>query len=399
MRIVAIGDVGVVDSMMHIGDEAMFEQFLDQARSREVGDLVGISANPRETAARYGIESVPRLGFTGDRAAMLERAEAILSGRIDADDPARPTIEAIGLADRVVVTGAGNLASTWPVHIIERWTISKLASRAGIPFIVTGQTLGPELTGDDEQLLEELLSSAQLVGVREAASLALAERLGIQRVEQTVDDASFLKIDDPTTPEVTGDYCLVSLSTHVGAADRAGFQAAVADLLDSIARATGLGIVFYAHFGPLTGTAERGDVVMHTAVAELMSSRSEVVATGDSDAAAWLARRASLVVSSRYHPAVFAVSAGVPTLGIAVDDYTTVKLTGALGNFGQQSVIPARELLAGAAPDVAASVWSDRVGIRDRSIAIAATQRPVSDEWWDRVVGASRTIRTCENFH
>ena len=73
MPIVAIGDVGVVDGMMHIGDEAMFEQFLDQARARGVNDVLAISSNPAETASRYGISSLPRLGLSGDRESMLAR--------------------------------------------------------------------------------------------------------------------------------------------------------------------------------------------------------------------------------------------------------------------------------------------------------------------------------------
>ena len=390
MRIVAIGDVGVVDSMMHIGDEAMFEEFLDQARIRGVDEVLVISAQPDETANRYGIESLPRLGLVGDRAAMLERARAIVDGSIDEGDPARTTMRAVASADKVVVTGAGNLASTWPAHIIERWALSRLAAAAGIPFVVSGQTLGPELTADDATLLTEMLDSAELVGVRESASLALARRLGITHAVQTVDDASFLKIDEPTpaAPAIERPYCLVSLSTHVGVADRVDFQTSVAALLDAIAESTGLGIVFYAHFGPLDGEAARGDVVMHRAVAALMSSPTDVVETGDSDAAAWLARRASLVVSSRYHPAVFAVSAGVPTLGIAVDEYTTVKLTGALGNFGQDAVVSAADVISGGAVAVSSAIWQARDEIRERSIEIADARRHDSVGWWDRVIGA-----------
>lgn len=378
--------------MMHIGDEAMFEEFLDQARARGVDGVIAISAEPDETGLRYGIQSIPRLGLVGDRATMLERAHAIVAGTIDDGDPARATMRAVEAADRLVVTGAGNLASTWPVHIIERWALSLLAAAAGIPFVVTGQTLGPELTPDDEALLTELLSSAEIVGVREAASLALARRLGITQAVQTVDDASFLRIDEPTpaTGEIAPGYCLVSLSTHVGAADRVAFQTAVAGLLDAIAETTGLRVVFYAHFGPLDGEPARGDVVMHRAVADLMTAPSEVVATGDSDAAAWLARRADLVVSSRYHPAVFAVSSGVATLGIAVDEYTTVKLTGALGNFGQRGVVSADDVISGAAVAASAELWRDRDEIRERSMGIARERRDDSIAWWDRVVGHAR---------
>ena len=374
----AIGDIGVVDGMMHIGDEAMFEQFLDQARNRGVQDVVAISSNPSGTAERYGIRSIPRFGLTGSREEMLARANLILDGELAPDDPANETVEAILSARRVVVTGAGNLASTWPVHIIEHWLIALLAERAGVPFVITGQTLGPELSASDAALLSEMLDTAALVGVRERASFKLADTLGVpeELLSQQVDDASFLALDRPTPDPTSAPYCLVSLSTHVGAADREAFQESVAALLDSV---EGLEIVFLAHFGPLSGDPLRGDVVMHEAVRERMSAPSRTEPTGTSTEAAWLARRAALVVSSRYHPAVFSAASGVPTVGIAVDEYTTVKLTGALGAFGQSGVLSAAELLAGSGPAAVA---------RARVAGGTAGRPEESAEWWDRVVGA-----------
>jgi polysaccharide pyruvyl transferase WcaK-like protein len=202
MHLIAIGDIGVVDGMMHIGDEAMFEQFLNQARARGISEVVAVSSNPAETMARYGVTSVGRLGLTGSVVQMIARGELILAGELEPDNPALATIEAIASASRVIVTGAGNLSSRWPVHIIERWVISQLAKRAGIPFVITGQTLGPDLSASDAVLLSELLESAELVGVRERASYRLAETLGVQseRLQQNVDDASFLGPESASIP-------------------------------------------------------------------------------------------------------------------------------------------------------------------------------------------------------
>jgi len=123
-------------------------------------------------------------------------------------------------------------------------------------------------------------------------------------------------------------------------------------------------------------------------ISRMRTDRVSTVDEGDSVAAARLARGAALVVSSRYHPAVFAVSGGVPTLGIPVDDYTTTKLTGALGNFGQSGLVSAGDLVAGAAPAVASAVWNDRDAIRERGLATAETLRAASALWWDRVAAA-----------
>ena len=401
MSIVAIGDIGVLDGMMHIGDEAMFEAFLDAARARGIRDVTAISANPAESAARYGIGAIGRIGFTGTRAEMTERLAAVLAAArgtstLTADDPALAVIAAIGASSLVVVTGAGNIASNWPLHIFERAAIAEIARLAGVPFVVSGQTIGPSLSPDDAALVRQLLGSARLVGLRESASFELVRGLGIghhighdlghdgghDAVQQTVDDASFLDIDSAIVPFPT--TCLVSFSTHVGDRDRSEFQDAAALLLDAVA-GLGLEIVFHAHFGSLTDGPPRGDAVMHEAVASRMKAPARTEPTIDPRTSASLARGAALVVTSRYHPAVFSVGAGVPTIGIAVDDYTSVKLTGALGNLGQGSVLTADELLAGSGAAMLSQVWADREATRTLGLTRARARRRESERWWDRV--------------
>jgi polysaccharide pyruvyl transferase WcaK-like protein len=288
------------------------------------------------------------------------------------------------------------MASTWPSHIFERGTIGEIARLLGKPLVVSGQTIGPHLDDDDRALVATLLSSAALVGLREQPSHALSAEIGVpaELLNKTVDDASFLaeQVGDDladVAPDTAAPYALVSLSTHVGVEDRGAFQQAVADLLDHVVAETGLAVRFYAHFASLDETESRGDTVMHDAVvARMTSTGAATLNEGDSVAAARLARGAALVISSRYHPAVFAVSGGVPTIGIPVDDYTTTKLTGALGNFGQSSLVSAAQLVAGAAPAVASAVWNEREAIRSRGVAIAETNRRASTEWWNRVAAA-----------
>ena len=95
--------------------------------------------------------------------------------------------------------------------------------------------------------------------------------------------------------------------------------------------------------------------------------------------------------SSRYHPVVFAVSGGVPSIGVPVDAYTTTKLTGALGNFGQTSLLPAPSLLNGDGGDLFFDVWQARALIRERGLAEAAAQRAATAAWWDRVARAGES--------
>ena len=403
MRVVAIGDVGVIDKMIHIGDEAMFEAFVDAMRARGLESVVAVSANPAETSERYGtedfsVEAVPGIGFAptaGGRAAQADRLDRVRrtaageTGLLPDDDSAHAVIDAIKGSDGVAVTGGGNLASTWPSHIFERLAIAEIADTFGIPFVVSGQTLGPQLTDDDSALVARLLGLARLVSVRESASLAVAERLGVlpDRLQLGADDASFL-LDDALA---TLPYCVVTLANHVGDADRDAVIASLADLLDEVVETTDLDIVFLAHFGSLDDSRVRGDSVVHERVMARMESKRVMAAVpADAPAAARIARSASLVVTSRYHPAVFAVPAGVATIGIPVDDYTTVKLTGALKNFGQDGILPVSGLLAGDGPALLARVWGERDATATAGRTIADSQRAATAAWWDRVAQVLR---------
>ncbi|ROS48098.1 polysaccharide pyruvyl transferase family protein [Frigoribacterium sp. PhB24] len=411
MRIVTIGDVGVLDGMVHIGDEAMFHEATVQLRAR--GALItGVSSNPAETAERYGVDAVPAIGFhpatTGGRLGQRERRARVLSaidggaGHLPQDDPAWQVVEAVREADGVLVAGGGNMASLWPMHVYERNTLGLIARRFDKPLVVSGQTIGPVLEGEDRELVTELLDAAALVGLREGASLELVRTLGVDPATAvgTVDDASFLGFDAAPpaggAADVAGSagapapYLAVSLSAHVGDADRAAFATAVARLLDRVAGEAGLEVVFLAHWASLDPTEERGDSLLHRAVLDRLTVPARVEPTTDSPAAARFARGAALHLTSRYHPAVFAVAGGVPTVGLAVDDYTTIKLTGALGNFGQTSVVTAAQLLAGEADAVALAAWAGRDTVRTAWAERLDGTRAASAAWWDRVAGALR---------
>lgn len=377
MHFVALGDIGPVDGMLHVGDEAMFEALVIELRARGVDRITALSSNINDSVARYGVEAIEGFGFTGDRTHNEALRAAILAG-----DEGREIRAAVESADAVVVAGGGNMTSIWPSHIYSRTTLAALAASAGVPVVVSGQTIGPRLDDEHAPLMSELLRTSAMFGVRESDSLALCSSLGTTP-ELHADDASFLA-DLTTTREPLPlvPYALISLSTHTAGFDKSAFVSAMAELLDEVARHTA--VVFSAHFAPLHGPP-RGDELMHELVRSAMTEQSGVVRVQDSATSAQLARGAELVVSSRYHPVVFAVSGGVPAIGVPVDDYTTTKLTGALGNFGQSSVLPAAQLLGGSGIDLFIDVWKARALIRERGLAEAALQRAASADWWDRV--------------
>lgn len=392
VRLLAIGDIGVRDSMMHIGDEAMFEALCTEMRARGV-DVVAVSGAPSESSARYGVDAVARLGFEGlDRPAAEARFAEVTGAatslrRLAADDPARRVIQAVQNADAVAVAGGGNLASRWPAHVYERAALARLAGTLGRPVIVSGQTLGPDLVGRDRELVGGMLRGAHRAGVRERASLGLASVLGV-RARLGVDDASFLAPSSETPGRYP--FVLVSLSLSLGGAPRAETVARIARLVDEAALRSGGAVRFHAHFGPLDrGAGPRGDEVLHDEVRERMSVPSEVVPTGDARDAAALARGAALLITGRYHPAVFAAPAGVPVLGLVTDDYTTIKQRGALLHWGQSDVV-AITAADTAGREALDSLWSRRAQIADEAASRIDAHRAEAAAWWDAMAEVAR---------
>lgn len=393
MRTLVIGDIGLLDGMMHIGDEAMFEVAAAELGARGV-EVVGVSANPEESAARYGIDTVPRLGFGGlardaaaARAAMIVDAAAG-GAALPPDDPAAGALAALRAGAGVVVAGGGNLASRWPEHVFERSTLAAMAAALGRPVVVTGQTLGPDLIEDDAARVAGMLHTAALAGVREPTSLALAASWGLD-ARLGVDDASFLGGDGSAAAR---SGVLVSLSGWFGGLDPAETEAAIATLVDDAAELVGGPVRFHAHFGPAdAAAAPRGDAALHERIRARMRAASEVVPTGDSVGAARLARSASLLITSRYHPAVFAAPAGVPVLGLVADDYTRIKQQGVLGHWANDGVGSATIDLADLARGGAAAVSRlvrDSAAIDSAAASRRQAHRAEYDAWWDAVAAA-----------
>jgi polysaccharide pyruvyl transferase WcaK-like protein len=388
--VLTIGDIGVVGGMIHLGDEAMFEVAVTELAARG-GEVIGISSAPEESAERYRIRAAPRLGFVGlSRSEALRRRAELLAAvageaELSSADPATGVLRALDEASGVLIAGGGNLASRWPVHVFERTTLAALAVAQGIPVVLTGQTLGPDLEPDDEERVAATVRAAALTGVREFDSARLVREWRAS-VRVGVDDASFLGDGAGDSGDVDQhDAVLVSLSGWLAGREAGAVAENLARLLDRAADDLGP-VVFHAHYGAVDPAAPpAGDALLHERVRERMRRPSRVVPVGDARGAARLARGARALVTGRYHPAVFAAPAGVPIVALAADDYTRVKLGGALGHWGQDTVVD----IGGSEADAAlARAVSAHEAIAAGAAERSAAHRAASAQWWDDVASA-----------
>ncbi len=392
MELVLIADVGGAQTY-HVGDEAMLEANLGELSRRLPGTrFTVVSADPEATARRYRVEAVAPLGFPSGDAEQDEvrrerRLEEVLRRAEGADADAPPpaaepaVVAAVRRSSAVVVSGGGNLNSSWPEHIYERVALLELARRFGKRRIVLGQTLGPELRTRERELVHEVLANAHFVGVRETYSLRYAQALAVPEsvLELQLDDAWIL---EPRAAEAAGGPS----RPWIGITLTSGIRplAAATEQLRMLSRALDVDLVFLPH---VRGAHDDERVARELERAFGGDGRLSV---RDVEAAETARRRisgASMVISSRYHPLVFALAAGVPALGVHLDEYTRIKLVGALGHAGLgEWTLPWALAREGALLAAARELWARRRAVRREIDHHRERWRSMQAAHWDRVV-------------
>jgi len=356
--VVVVGDLAG-DTRYHAGDEAMAVAALELLESLDPDGgprVIVTSSDPAATSARLGCDAADWVGFAAchdddARFGMLETITASVKAHLASGDTGSaggrgggnipPLLEAVATADAVLVAGGGNLNSDWPEHLFERVLVARAAAHAGIPVVISGQTLGPRIDDHHRPLLIELLTTAQMVGVREHRSFDLAVGLGVDpnRLVLHTDDALLLADSgvpplpvgfDPGTPAVPRRFMAVTIHPFAPPDDHR--MTSLAAQLATVANRVGAQLLFVPHMrgpeGP--GNTSDADVARHLA----QVTGGWAMPDPDAAGAAWAARNAWVVVSTRYHPLVFATGAAVPSLALLWDHYTAVKCRGALDHVG-----------------------------------------------------------------
>ncbi|HET8774299.1 MAG TPA: polysaccharide pyruvyl transferase family protein [Thermoanaerobaculia bacterium] len=382
MRLLVIADVGG-EATRHIGDEAMLEANLDAFRNLlpNVAFTV-VSRDPAWTAARYGVEGAALVGFPRHPRAQAERRallDRLLAGQ------QHPTVDAVAGADGVVVSGGGNLSSSWPDLLYERVALLQLARKLGKPAVVLGQTIGPRLRDEERRLLADSLSSARFAGVRELPSAALALELGVpmERLWYQTDDA--LKCGWGQTP-TTLNSIAVTIDPLVRAR-AAVFNPLIAQLRE-LSQATGAQLVLIPHvFGD---DSLPSDLTEARVIAERLALPSTAIAAGlDAHEVRALTGAASLIVSTRYHPIVFGLGAGVPAIGIYGDEYCRIKLQGAQAHARlDRWTLTYDDVARGALLPGALELWRTRDDVRRDLGPRLDAWREESRERWTAVLRA-----------
>jgi colanic acid/amylovoran biosynthesis protein len=409
---ILIGDVDGAANY-HVGDEAMLQVAIEQLRLRGVADIVVVAGAPDEVANRYAVQAVARFGFAEIRSSRnrceerLDRIIAAARGRasaLDASDTAWTIIEAFAESDGALIAGGGNLTSAFRDHVYERAAFAAVADATGVPLVISGQGIGPELDARDGQLVARLLGSARLVGVRGASSERLTQELGVDpaRLWRQLDDAILLapaEVDLSALGVGSAPFIAMSFPDYSGELDPGVYLDELSAFVAEVMETTSAAVVLLPHEGELGAAAgaQAGDSRLLDAITAVGAILLPVL---PADQVAAVTSRAALSISARYHSIVFANAAGVPAIGIWLDRYTRTKLQDALDNVGASALaLPAAAIGTGLASDLVADVWARRDQLESALTATARLERTRAAKWWDEVVASvsGATGRTPSN--
>lgn len=293
----------------------------------------------------------------------------------------------------LLLSGGGNLSVTWPALLRQRVDVIREAARRGLPVVAGGQTLGPDLGEGGEAPLGAALRQVAQLGLRELPSLALARRLGVSAEAAClqVDDAFLLAAEAPADRALAAAVAaaptlLVTLDASLAAAEIQG----LAPQLGAFAAEAGLALAVLPHVGPLDSIGD-ADGAAARQLADLLRAQGRACAllpVQPARQAAWLTQQAAMVLSSRYHPLVFATAAAVPSLGLHRDAYTRIKLQGALAHVGlAEWTRPLADAVSGGLLGPLRRLWQTRDAVRALARAVRPAIEAAESRRWRRLLG------------
>lgn len=424
MKVALLCDVD--QTVYHVGDEAIASA--SARRLRERGhEVLRISRLEKfGPAGERPDPSFPALVFPWElerRAAYLGEIRRVLDGDAGAlprGDKLHAFVDRLREADALVIGGGGALTSRYGWLLDERLATALVARSLGLPVVLSGQSLGPELTPQDRDRIRELLDMCTLVGLRDAHSARLARQIAPEHpaILHTLDDAIGLVPVDGSDPDgpagpagsvgpagaegsAPGDG-IGALSVTLGADGdpfpREDYVRVLAAVVDGLAARTGADVELLPHMAdPDTGGA---DLAIHDELAARLTAPARVLPIETDTAAVARTQRAAWVVSTRFHPVVLGALGGAGVLALPLNRYGASRMDGALANMGiGGGTVPLAALWdpAARAPStllepVLDALVAGREAERERLVAARGPVLAAAEEWWDRIDAVLRGV-------
>lgn len=248
--------------------------------------------------------------------------------------PEQPTsmTDAFLAADLIVGSGGGYISDMFEVQAKRTFHVMHAARLYGKPVALFGQGLGPLNSNILRARAAYTLPLAELVGVRESqTSPDLLKSLGVRK------DRTIVTGDDAIEPAYSarcsslGDTIGITLSHSVDANVSPAVKAYIRTALRDAARQHHTTILPIA----ITQDPKNGD---GKAMGNILPECTELLDTNQQHTSPTQViehiGRCRIVVTTRYHSAVFALAQGIPAVCLAYGPYYRIKFQGLQKQFG-----------------------------------------------------------------
>jgi polysaccharide pyruvyl transferase WcaK-like protein len=288
-------------------------------------------------------------------------------------DDVESFLAAVQGADLLVLAGGGYMTDVFHGHARSCFELLSRFHRRGIPAAMVGQGIGPLRDRGLLARAKETLPRVGLISVREGrAALPLLDAIGVSRsrVHVTGDDAiePAFQARLPRLGEAVG--VNVRVSSYSGV-DRDSFEEIRASLRQTAAE---LGAALL----PLPISRAKKDSDFES-LRELCGDDDPGSPRQELDSPGEVIRRVSecrVVVAGSYHAGVFALSQGIPVVGLTHSAYYTDKFLGLVEQFGPGCRLVSLDT-SGALATVSSSLrelWAAADELRPQLLAAAMRQ-------------------------
>jgi colanic acid/amylovoran biosynthesis protein len=241
--------------------------------------------------------------------------------------------EALYAADLIIICGQGTITDGNDAQTNEMLRLLEVAILRGIPAAMFGQGIGPLQAPDAMHLARAVLPRVDLIALREGLGGApLLRSLGVaeQRIAVTGDDAIEMAYQHRATKQ--GNGIGVNLRVAAGAGVDSSFIDKLRPVLQEFACNRRAPLI------PVPISNHRVGTNDSRTIQQLLLGYDDPSQGGrDLDTPLKVIRqiaRCRIVLTGAYHAAVFALSQGIPVVGLAKSPYVVQKFLGLTDQFG-----------------------------------------------------------------
>lgn len=353
--------LGSANGSMNLGDQAMFDGLVaallkkrpdlrvltDSFSSSWVSKYPHVtSMEPLSISMRLGGEkftsrwrAVNFIGLLSNQihVALTIRIRYIFASFGPVGSKQRNWYEALRNSEMVFISGAGAINSRYSVHGIYSWgMLTNWAKHLGKKVYLFGQGLGP-FTISDAAFAKNWIRKVDYLGVRDIESLRLGKSFEVRNLELQTDWATFFKpsaIARKSGREAWEECGKPELALTLHQTSRTMNQRNYLRLLERVVEIAKKRKTKILLLPNMYGTNENHDGHFMNLLLEKLSPENRpwfvtVPRTLDYQETMHILGLVKFSITTRYHTAIFASMNGTRSLGLAVDNYWSIKLRAA----------------------------------------------------------------------